>query len=291
MARPPARGSGSGRREPSGRGRRGNGPDETPQDRLSVPGHDGQPIGRDRASRSRQAPPRPSKPAPEPAPTRPALPDEEPMLPRAVRKEIDRVLGPGPRARDVALCVSIASQALEEDRPDVALEVLGWARHQAPRLALVREAYGIALYQGERWAESLSELQAYRRLTGRTDQNHVIADCLRALGRGLDQIADAAQPLVEDAQAPEDRRAEAVIVWAAALADAGDLGAGRAVLRRFLERPRSGDAEHDLRVRYVAADLAEQAGDQDDARRHLRSIAAVAPGFLDVDARLDDLDG
>lgn len=290
MARPPARGSGSGRRDQPSRGRRGDSPGETPQDRLSVPGHDGQPIGRDRATRSRQAPPRPSKPTVDAAPDRPALPDEEPMLPRGVRKEIDRVLGPGPRARDVALCVSIASQALEEDRADIALEVLGWARHQAPRLGLVREAYGIALYQGERWAESLSELQAYRRLTGRTDQNHVIADCLRALDRGIDQIADAAQPLVEDAQAPEDRRAEAAIVWAAALADTGDLGAGRSVLRRFLERPRSGDAEHDLRVRYVAADLAEQAGDQDDARRHLRSIAAVAGGFLDVDERLDDLE-
>jgi hypothetical protein len=92
------------------------------------------------------------------------------------------------------------------------------------------------------------------------DQNHLIADCLRALGRGIEQVADAAEPLVTDPQAPEDRRAEAAIVWAAALADAGDLGAGRAVLRRFLERPRSGDAEHDLRVRYVAADLAERAG-------------------------------
>jgi len=212
------------------------------------------------------------------------------MLPRAVRKEIDRVLGPGPRARDVALCLSIASQALEEDRPDVALEVLAWARHQAPRLAVLREVYGIALYQAERWAEALSELQAYRRLTDRVDQNHVIADSLRALGRGVEQVADAAEPLVSDAQAPEDRRAEGAIVWASALADAGDLGAGRAVLRRFLERPRSSDAEHDLRVRYVAADLAERARDQEDLRRQLELIASVADDFLDVSHRLENLD-
>lgn len=286
MASPPAGKSGRGRRDGGrrpGRDTRGDGP----PDRLAVPGHDGRPIGSDRARRSSNAPPRPSRAAKDAAPTRPDLPDEEPMLPRSVRKEIDRVLGPGPRARDVALCVSIASQALEDDRPDVALEVLTWARHQAPRLALIREAYGIALYQEERWAESLSELQAYRRLTGRNDQNHVIADTLRALGRSIDQVADAAQPLVEDAQAPEDRRAEAAIVWAAALADAGDVGAGRAVLRRFLERRRSGDAEHDLRVRYVAADLAERAGDREDERRQLELIASVADDFLDVADRLE----
>jgi hypothetical protein len=287
MARPPARDGGSGGRQPSGRGRKGGEPSDAGSGRLSVPGHDGEPIGRDRATRSRNAPPRRKRSTEEAAPERPALPDEESMLPRAVRKEIDRVLGPGPRARDVALCLSIASQALEEERPDVALEVLVWARHQAPRLALVREAYGVALYQAERWADALAELQGYRRLSGRIDQNHLIADCLRALGRGIEQVADAAEPLVTDPQAPEDRRAEAAIVWAAALADAGDLGAGRAVLRRFLERPRSGDAEHDLRVRYVAADLAERAGDRDEKRRQLELIAAVADDFLDVPERLE----
>lgn len=288
MPRPPARDGGA---QPGGRGGR-TGRDgkatEPERSRLSVPGHDGQPIGRDRATRTRNAPPR-AKRAADSSPERPALPDEEPMLPRAVRKEVDRVLGPGPRARDVALCLSIASQALDEERPDVALEVLAWARHQGPRLAVLRETYGIALYQEERWADALSELQAYRRLTGRNDQNHVIADCLRALDRGTEQVADAAEPLVNDAQAPEDRRAEGAIVWAAALADGGDLGAGRAVLRRFLERPRSSDAEHDLRVRYVAADLAERAGDRDEARRQLELIAAVADDFLDVADRLEEL--
>lgn len=261
-----------------------------PRDGLAVPGHDGQPIGRDRARRGPGAPPRRTPTAPK-APERPPLPDdEEPQLPRTVRKEIDRLLGSSRRSRDVGLCLSIASQALEEDRPDVALEVLAWAKHEAPRLAVLREAYGVTLYQLQRWSDALSELQAYRRLTGRTDQNHVIADCLRALGRDLGQVTDAARPLVEDAQAPEDRRAEAAIVWASALGDAGDIGAGRAVLRRFLERPRSSDAEHDLRVRYVAADLASRAGDRDEAVRQLELIRAVADDFLDVADRLDDLE-
>lgn len=279
--------------------RRGGGKPRRPADdqrspaaqRLSVSGHSGEPIGRDRAQRSKGAPPRPSKSAGASGPRRPALPDgEEPQLPKGVLREIERALGKGPKSRDIALCVSIGAQAIELERFDVAIEVLSWARHQAPRLALVREAYGIALYHEERWADALSELQAYRRMTDRIDQNHVIADCLRALDRGLEQVSSAAEPLVADAQAPEDRRAEAAIVWAAALADGGDIGAGRAVLRRFLERPRSGDAEHDLRVRYLAADLAERARDEEDVHRQLELIAAVDEGFLDVADRLDGLE-
>lgn len=303
-----ARGGGAGRGAPGGRrgapggggrggatpGRRGGrgqpGPSEDAPSKLNVPGTSGEPLGRDRARRRPDAPPR-TKVAPDPqGPPRPPLPeDEEPQLPRGVIKEIERVLGKGAKSRDIALCLSIASQALDEERPDVAVHVLGWARHQAPRLAVVREAYGVALYQQQRWAEALSELQAYRRMTDRNDQNHVIADCLRALDRGLEQVASAAEPLVVDAQAPEDRRAEAVIVWAAALADDGDTGAGRAVVRRFLERPRSGDAEHDLRVRYLAADLAEVVGDTEEAVRQLELIAAVDEGFLDVADRLEGL--
>lgn len=285
------RGRGRGTPGPQGAGGRGRAqPREEPPSKLHVPGTSGEPVGRDRARRRPDAPPR-TRPAPAAeGPPRPPLPDdEEPQLPRAVVKEIERTLGKGAKARDVALCLSIASQALDEDRPDVAVHVLAWARHQAPRLTVVREAYGVALYQQERWAEALSELQAYRRMTDRNDQNHLIADSLRALDRGLEQVASAAEPLVSDAQAPEDRRAEAVIVWAAALADDGDTGAGRAVLRRFLERPRSDDAEHDLRVRYLAADLAELAGDTEDAVRQLELIAGVDEGFLDVADRLEGL--
>ncbi len=286
MAQPPRRDRDAGRR-----GSREERPRSPAAERLAVPGHSGEPIGRDRAQRSKGAPPRRRGPAEDAGPPRPPLPtDEQPQLPRGVVREIERALGKGPKSHDIALCLSIGSQALEEDRPDVAIEVLSWARHQAPRLPAVREAYGIALYHQERWADALSELQAYRRMTDRTDQNHVIADCLRALGRGLEQVASAAEPLVSDAQAPEDRRAEAAIVWAAALAEAGDVGAGRAVLRRFLERPRSGDAEHDLRVRYLAAELAERARDDEEARRQYELITAVDDDFLDVADRLEGLD-
>ncbi len=278
------------RQQPPRKGRGGGGSrDEQRTPGLGVPNTAGEPIGRDRARKRTDAPVRRAA-TEDRGPARPPLPDdEEPELPRAIQREIERALGKGPKARDIALCLSIGSQAIDEERPDVAVHVLAWARHQAPRLAPIREAYGVALYQQERWAEALSELQAYRRMTDRVDQNHVIADCVRALGRGFEQVAEATQALVEDQQAPEDRRAEAAIVWAAGLADEGDIGAGRAVLRRFLERPRSGDAEHDLRVRYLAAELAEQAGDLEEATRQLEMIIAIDEHFLEAADRLEGL--
>ena len=294
----PARrdGAGAERGGPSGRGgkprrddhsARGGGDDP-------VPGHvDGprgarEPIGRDRATRRGDAPARPSRDRA--APPRPPLPDdEEPQLPRGVVKEIDRALGSGRRARDVALALSIGSAAIEASRPDIAVEVLAWAKHEAPRVSAVREAYGVALYLDEDFGAALTELQAYRRLTGRVDQNHLVADCLRALGRDVDRVAEAASPLLDDHKAPEDRRAEAAIVWAAALADAGDVRAGRAVLRRFLEPRRGGAAEHDLRVRWLAADLAQRDSDHLEAARQLERIVATDPDFLDARDRLEDL--
>lgn len=295
MSQPPPPRRGGGSRDPRRAGSstgRGAGPgprnDEGLSGKLDVPAGAREPIGRDRAKRRGDAPPRKLRTAP--PPPKPALPtDEQPLLPRAVEKEIERTLGKGSKAKDIALALSIGSAAIDEGRADVAVEVLAWAKHEAPRIAPVREAYGVALYLHEDYAGALTELQAYRRITGRIDQNHVVADCLRALGRDIDQVAAAAEVLIDDEQAPEDRRAEAVIVWSATLADSGDVGGGRAVLRRFLERRRSGDAEHDLRARYLAADLAERARDIADMQRQLELIVAVDPAFLDAQARLEGL--
>ena len=57
----------------------------------------------------------------------------------------------------------------------------------------MREVLGLALYGEERWQEALTELKAYRRMSGRADQNHIIADCLRALGRPAEAV-----PLAEE---------------------------------------------------------------------------------------------
>jgi tetratricopeptide (TPR) repeat protein len=217
----------------------------------------------------------------EAAPSRPDLPwDDEPVLPHGVRKEIDRVLGTGPRANDVALALSVGAAAIDEGLVDVAVEALAWAKDKAGRIAAIREAYGVALYLAERYGEALVELQAYRRMTGHNDQNHLIADSLRALDRGLDRVAAAARELVEDERAPADRRAEATLVWAGAIADTGEVRTARVLVRRALESAADDGAEHVLRLRLFAAELAGRDGDADERRAQLRAVAAIDPEFL-----------
>ena len=255
----------------SRQGRRGGRPAEPEQPRRELPGK-GQ-IPR------RQAP----------APPRPNLPDEDPQLPRAVEREIDRVLGRSPRSREVALSLSVGSAAIDEGLVDVALEALAWAKYQAPRVIPVREAYGVALYIAEDFAAALTELQAYRRMSGRTDQNHLIADAERALGREPHRVAATVEEMIDDTQVPIDRRVEGVIVWAMSHADAGQLDQARAVLRRFAAGNEIGDDEAALRFDYVVGDLAERAGDLALAREAFERVAAQDDEFADVDERLEKL--
>ena len=203
-----------------------------------------------------------------------------------MQRDLERVLGKGARSRDVALALSIAGEAIDDGEADIALELLAWAKSQAARVAAVREAYGVASYLAEDYQTALGELSTYRRLTGRVDQNHLIADSLRALGREIDRIVEVASELVDHDQAPLDRRFEAAIVWAGAVADAGDVAAGRAVLRRMLSRHPDSGAEHDLRLRSFAADLAERDADPEDAAEHLRTIIARDPDAYEATERL-----
>lgn len=301
-------GSGAGRGGPPGRGGRSGGDDarrggsdrggaEQRGSRHTGPGvpegAQGKPLGADRARRRDDAPPRrPSRAAAAPRPERPDLPvDDEPNLPKVVRRDIDRTLGPGRRAREVALALSVGSQAIDEGIIDVALEMLAWAKDQAPRVAAIREAYGIARYLAEDYTGALTELQAYARMSGGRDQQHVIADCLRATGRDLERVEAAVAPLLDDPEAAEPLRAEATIVLAGARADAGDVASARAEVDALLTAPRRGDEEHHLRARSLAADLALADGDTDTARRHLEVLlASDAAEALDAGERLAALD-
>lgn len=229
-----------------------------------------------------------ARPAAGAAPTEPALPaDEQPQLPRRIVRDLERHVGDRERGRKAALALSIGATAIDEGLPDVALRHLEWVKHVAPRSADVREALGVAHYHAGDYRAASRELQAYRRMSGRADQNHVLADALRAQGRDTDGIAALIEEmLTSDVDAA--RRSEGVIVWASALADAGDLGAARSVLRRFLG---SADAPDDageaaLRLHYVAADLAQRAGDDTEAQRRFEQIAARDGDFHDVAERL-----
>lgn len=141
----------------------------------------------------------------------------------------------------------------------------------------------MTFYRLARYREALRELQAYRRLTGRADQNHLIADCHRALG-----APQKALPLVRealDARIGAEARAEAAVVGGAALADMRRYEEALTLLRRF---DRGGDAARpqDLRVWYVMADVLERAGRSLEAARVFRRILDHDPNAFDASDRL-----
>ncbi len=225
---------------------------------------------------------------------RPDFPDgARASIPKGVEKELRRFAGPD-RVDDIALALTLGSEAIDEGEPEIARQYLEWAKEQAPRSPTLREALGIARYLDEDYAGAITELKAYKRLTGRTDQNHVLADCARATGKPTSDIAAYVNEMV-DADAKEPLVVEGHIVWASALADAGDAGAGRAVLRRMLEGRGLAKAEkvreHHLRLWYVAGDLAERAGDNREARRWFEQVAAEEPEAFDTEDRLAALRG
>lgn len=191
----------------------------------------------------------------------------------------------------VAKALTLGSEAIEADEPEAALPYLEWAKSAAPRSPSVREALGVARYLTGDWSGALLELQAYRRFTNRNDQNHLIADCLRGLGRPPAKVAELVREMDIDRDGAE-RVAEGAIVWASALGDHGDLGGGRAVLRRYLEvLPVTNPPQpYELRMWYVAGDLAEHDGDPRDAQQWFQRLARVDPDAFDVAERLTALE-
>ena len=126
-----------------------------------------------------------------------------------------------------------------------------------------------------------------RRLAGRQDQNHLLADCARALGQH-DKVGEYVRDMAA-ADVPGERLAEAYIVQAGAWADRGDLRGALGVMERLDLDPDEVRPWHP-RVWYVAADLCERMGDRERARDYFEAITAVTEDFHDVDDRLAALE-
>jgi len=187
---------------------------------------------------------------------------------RAV-KAFERAVGLLGRGRDAA-----AAEAAEE------------AKRLAPRSGAVREVLGIALYGAERYRDALRELQAYRRVTGRLDQNHLIADSQRALGAPEKAIEAAREAL--KATISDSARAEAAIVGASALADLGRFAEALGMLRGFPMRDKV-SRPADLRLWYVTGDILERAGRPAEAREEFRRVVRHDPAAFDAAERLAKL--
>jgi tetratricopeptide (TPR) repeat protein len=262
MPRPPSKRSSSG----SGGGRRGRfGGKPSPRTPASRrPGRPRQPGGTSRA----QAP----------AGTRTATRG----LPRGIAEEV-RVTARRGQADRALRALEEAVDLLERGREAAAERAALEAKALAPRSGSVREVLGIALYRQERFREALRELQAFRRMTGRLDQNHLIADCHRALGSPAKAIAAARESL--RAPISDEARVESAIVGAAALSDLGRIGEALTFLRSFPTRDRL-SRNFELRLWYVTGDILERAGRTRESAAEFRRIVRHDPGAFDAAERL-----
>lgn len=208
-----------------------------------------------------------------------------PDLPRDVLDEIQRATRPT-KVRDAVSRLARAVELLERGDTGAAAAEGMKAKQLSPRSASVREVLGLALYGQERWQEALTELKAYRRMTGRADQNHVIADCLRAVGKPAEAV-----PLAEEelrAKVANEAKAEAVIVAASALADQERFAEALAFLGRA--RTKADVAEdYTLRLWYVRGDILAKAGRSAEAAEEFRKIMRHDATAFDAVERLAEL--
>src|SRR5690606_9350388 len=131
--------------------------------------------------RAREAAPSGDGPPPLP---RDELPARRPQ-PRPVEVQLAEALGEN-GGRRAAQQLESAASAFAADRFVEARQILRPLVDKAPAVAELRELYGLTLYRLGRWRDAARELEAFRDLSGTAEQNAVLADCYRALGRWRD---------------------------------------------------------------------------------------------------------
>ncbi|SNT04931.1 Tetratricopeptide repeat-containing protein [Geodermatophilus pulveris] len=186
----------------------------------------------------------------------------------------------------------VVAGTLVDDRPEEALAHARAARDRASRVAVVREAVGVAAYHAGDYAEAARELRAYRRMSGDEGYRAVLADCERALGR-----PEVALRLVREALTDRPDEGETVelrLVEAGARADLGELPAARLVLEGLLggrPRPESVDLTDPalLRVATAYADLLAAGGEEELAGAWQAAVAEHTPEESDVEFSEEEL--
>jgi hypothetical protein len=177
---------------------------------------------------------------------------------------------------------------VDED-PQLALEHARFARARASRIAVVREAAGIAAYHAGEWAEALGELRAARRMGGGPGHLAVMADIERALGRPERALELSRGPEVREMDRAES--IELAIVAAGARRDLGELDA--AVVS--LQIPELDPARRDpwsARLFYAYADNLLAAGRESDALQwFVHAADADEDGETDAAVRIAQLTG
>lgn len=205
-------------------------------------------------------------------------PQRRRKLPVDVASELGAAVAPRYLAR-VELRLADASRAYSRDRYLEALAILRELIRSTPKVAAVRELYGLTFYRLGRWKEAIRELEAFHELTGSVDQHPVLADCERAL-KHHDRVNELWNELRQYG-AGSDVLAEGRLVMAGSLADRGKIAEAIALLSPTASRPVRKPLERHVRQWYALADLYERSGDVPRARELFRRV-------VDADSELSD---
>jgi tetratricopeptide (TPR) repeat protein len=175
-----------------------------------------------------------------------------------------------------------AMAAFAEEDYGEAIRLGEQAKHIALRSIAARELLGLAYYRAGHWSEAARELSAFRRLTGSTEQNPVIADCYRAM-RKPDKAIEYCDE-VKPGRVDEGVYYEAQIVAAGALADMRRMDEAIARLEALDLSPKVAQPHH-LRAWYALADLLERRGRYTQARELFEAVAAADSDLTDAPVR------
>ena len=202
-------------------------------------------------------------------PLPPALPDDISVdeLDRDVQRELKAL--PDSLAETVAKHLIAAGRFLDTE-PERARAHAVYARAVASRIASVREAAGVTAYLVGDYADALAELRAARRMTGRPDHLHLMADSERGLGRPERAVALARDPDV--AKLDTAARVELKIVESGARRDLGEYAA--AVMALHGKELESTEVQPwTVRLWYAYADALLAAGRREEAREWFAATA------------------
>ena len=183
----------------------------------------------------------------------------------------------------------VMTSRLLEDRPDLAWEHAKAAVARGGRLAVVREAAGIAAYTAGEYADALAQFRAARRISGSDSYWPIMADCERGLGRPERAIAMAGADEVD--RLDRAGRVEMRIVASGARRDLGQLDAAVVTLQ-CPELQSTSTESWSARLKFAYADALLAAGREDEAREWFaKTVDVDNADETDAAERLADLDG